>query len=116
MPSILAIDDDPSILSLIGSIAASLGCDYRGAPSIEDGERELEIAVPDLLIVDGLLPDGTGIELLARVLPPHEKPPKSLFLSAFFKGFRTFEELYRLGVDKVIHKPVTPESLTKEIA
>lgn len=116
MPSIVAIDDDPSILSLIDSICSNLGCECRSAPSLEDGEALLAKGLPELLIVDGLLPDGTGIELLARVIRENDPGPKTLFLSAFFKGFRTFEELHRMGVDKVIHKPVTPESLTKEIA
>src|SRR5438477_641066 len=59
---------------------------------------------PDVMVVDGLLPDGTGLDFIAEVRT-YNLHTEIIFLSAFFRDFKTFHELRgHLQVGEVLHK------------
>jgi len=63
---ILAIDDDPTTLHLIGEILRQAG--FRVALGASGGEAlELVAEVPDLILLDQYLPDLDGLEICARL-------------------------------------------------
>ncbi|MEK7306974.1 MAG: response regulator, partial [Nitrospirota bacterium] len=65
--SILAIDDDPQILMLLESI---LGVEGFGVVKASSGEEGYNAAIeiqPDLVILDLLMPDINGFEILRRL-------------------------------------------------
>ncbi|MEI7771522.1 MAG: response regulator transcription factor [Chloroflexales bacterium] len=67
MPTILVVDDDPQIRSVLGR---GLRFEGYGVCLAEDGGAALRIArgqVPDLVILDGLLPGMDGLEVCRRL-------------------------------------------------
>jgi CheY-like chemotaxis protein len=65
--SVLVIDDDDGVRSLIGDIAESCGCLVR---AYADGSLALESAAaspPDVLVLDLMMPGMDGIEVLHRL-------------------------------------------------
>lgn len=66
-PRILIIDDEPALLDLLGSALSEQ--DYE-ILSADTGSRGLDLyqsADPDLILVDLLLPDISGLEILKRI-------------------------------------------------
>ncbi len=64
---ILLVDDTPENLDILSAILESLGCQLLVATS---GERALELAnrrLPDLILLDVMMPDMNGFEVCTRL-------------------------------------------------
>src|SRR3954451_8312138 len=66
-PLVLLVEDDPVLRSFLAENLAADGFDPLEAGSAADGLRALEYKRPDVALVDLGLPDGSGLDLLARV-------------------------------------------------
>ena len=64
-PTIVVIDDDPSMRALVRLHLASGGCDVLEAGDGFAGRYLVMTALPDLVICDVHMPRMTGLELLA---------------------------------------------------
>ena len=68
MPArILVIEDDAALAELLGYNLGAAGYETRCATSAEEGELMLAEELFDLVILDWMLPDMSGIELCARL-------------------------------------------------
>lgn len=88
-PAILAVDDDPDVISLIGDeLSKRYGHDYRvitaraasTALAELEGMREAGDRVA-LVLADQWLPDSTGCELLTRACALHPHAKRALLIS-----------------------------------
>ncbi len=66
-PTILLVEDDPVLRTFLADNLTADGFELILADGVRDGLRELEYKRPDLAIVDLGLPDGSGLDLIARV-------------------------------------------------
>src|SRR5215204_303935 len=66
-PAVLLVDDDPVLCTFLGDNLAADGYELVLAETARDGLRQLEYKRLDLAIVDLGLPDGSGLDLIARV-------------------------------------------------
>jgi two-component system, OmpR family, phosphate regulon response regulator PhoB len=115
MPArILVIEDDPSIVTLLDYNLAAAGFEVVASPSAEDGEMLLAEQLFDLVILDWMLPDRSGIELCAR-LRRAGKAPQVPIMMLTARG----EEADRVrglatGADDYVTKPFSvPELLAR---
>ncbi|MCS4088848.1 response regulator transcription factor [Rhizobium sp. BK176] len=112
-PHILIVDDDSEILELLSKYLRSQGFEITEASSIGDFKKKLAEMTPDMVVLDIMLPDGSGLETC-----------RDLRLS----GFRTpiilltavTEEVDRIlglefGADDYIGKPFNPRELVARI-
>jgi len=65
--TILVVEDDDATRSYLADNLSADGYALLAADCSRDGWRLLETKFPDLVVVDVGLPDGSGLELLARV-------------------------------------------------
>jgi DNA-binding response OmpR family regulator len=65
--TVLLVEDDLSLRTFLADNLTADGHDVLVAETLHDALRELEYKRPDIAVVDLGLPDGTGLELLARV-------------------------------------------------
>ena len=74
--SILLVDDEPKILNALGSALKIEGYDVTTAPGGRDAQRLLTQRPFDILIIDNLMPDVTGIEVIRALstLPEGDRP------------------------------------------
>lgn len=63
---ILIVDDEPNILTTVGSALERMGHKVVTAPSAKDGEKKLDDSL-DIALLDVWLGDGDGIELLSQI-------------------------------------------------
>lgn len=113
--TVLAVDDETDILKLLRYNLSNAGYGFLEA---EDGPEALELAkrsLPDLILLDVMLPNMDGNELLKRLkADPDTKGIPVVMLTA--KG----EEIDRvlgleLGADDYIVKPFSPRELLLRI-
>jgi DNA-binding response OmpR family regulator len=64
--SVLVVEDNADALELYAASLREAGFDVVEAPTLEDAERAVLLARPDLVVLDGRLPDGDGLLMLAR--------------------------------------------------
>jgi diguanylate cyclase (GGDEF)-like protein len=108
MPDVLILDDDRDFRELLQRVFTERSCTVLQASRISEARNILTTAKPDLIVVDGLLPDGTGIQFIEE-FRRHDAVTPILFVSAFWRDLKTFRKLTQeLGVALVLHKPIAP--------
>lgn len=115
MPAkVLVIEDDETIVTLLDYNLKAAGYDVATAPSAEEGELILSEQLIDLVLLDWMLPDMSGIELCGR-LRRTGKFPRVPIVMLTARG----EEADRVrgfanGADDYITKPFSvPELLAR---
>lgn len=68
MPSALLVDDNANTLSALAELVAAEGFEVSTAPTIDKARGEIARQVPDVVLLDLNLPDGSGMELLDGVV------------------------------------------------
>jgi DNA-binding response OmpR family regulator len=66
-PTVLLVDDDPLVRGFLADNLIADGYAVIGAETLGEGLRQLERSKPDVAVIDVGLPDGSGLELIARV-------------------------------------------------
>jgi two-component system alkaline phosphatase synthesis response regulator PhoP len=111
-PKILVVDDELSILDLVTAYLENEGYDFRTAM---DGRSGLKIArayKPDIIILDIMLPEMDGIELLTELR--RESDTYVIMLTA--KSEETDKIIgLSVGADDYITKPFSPRELVARI-
>ena len=64
IPQVLVVDDEPNIRELVQVALKFHGCAVTTAASGQDALRQAEAAPPDLIVLDVMLPDLDGFEVL----------------------------------------------------
>ena len=66
MPHVLVIDDDSDAAETMAMLIASEGFTVATAGSLRDARRQMALQEPDIVLLDLMLPDGSGMELFER--------------------------------------------------
>ena len=114
-PLIYAVDDEPDILQLIAVNLEKSGFRVKTFPKASPLLKSLEKEVPDLLVLDLMLPDMDGLDLCRNLKnDPKRKGIPILILSA--KGDETDVVLgLELGADDYVIKPFSPRELASRV-
>ena len=119
-PFILIVDDDPDILENILTVLETLP--YR-LKTARDGKMCMDVIaeeVPDLLILDLLMPrmDGWGVIREMRGEPGYMKVPIMVLTTVIEDASRRRYELetgIAMDVQEYIQKPVAPVDLIRRV-
>lgn len=116
MGQILLIDDDAHFRALARAALEEFGMQTVEASTGRDGLQLLrENSKIQVIVVDGLLPDTTGIKWIEKVREDGVLLPV-VFISAFFRDLVSFRKLTtELAVAEVIHKPIDMELFAKRV-
>lgn len=111
--TILLLDDDPYFRRQVAPALRERGLEVLEAPKLLAAKRFLLAGTPDAAVVDGLLPDGSGIDFIADLRAAGHRLPV-VFVSAFFRDLASYKRLTQdLSVARVMYKPVVPERLVE---
>jgi len=109
---VLVVDDEPYIVEMLSMSLRYAGYRVGTAQSGSQAQREAAANPPDLVILDVMLPDTSGFDLLARLRTGHEPPV--LFLTAR----DSVEDRVRgltLGADDYVTKPFSLEEVVARV-
>ncbi|HSL94086.1 MAG TPA: DNA-binding domain-containing protein [Bacillota bacterium] len=97
------VDDDPAVRRMLSEMLGDLGVVVGESASGEDALALLEECQPDIVLIDILMPDMDGIELVRRLRPQSEA---SLVMISQVQAKEMVGEAYDAGIDFFIHKPI----------
>ena len=119
---ILVVDDDPDILDALTMILESQDYIVVTAQNGVEGLANLKAEMPDLMILDLLMPKMDGFRVLKELQDPRWSKYKSIpiliLTSVREEASRRRYELetgLELGVDDYIEKPMPPEILLERV-
>jgi len=113
--SILVIEDEPAIQELVSFSCATSGYKVRQAESVRVAQEAIRQELPDLVILDWMLPDRSGIELL-RDLRGEERTrtlPVILLTAKSAENDRVAG--LDAGADDYVVKPFSPRELMSRV-
>ena len=103
-PRLLVVDDEPDLRTLYELALLREGYDIDAAGGVEEGWALLRAARYDAVITDMRLPDGTGLDLLAR-LEQAGRPEKTIVITAYGSAENAVQAL-KAGAYDYLTKPV----------
>lgn len=119
---ILIVDDDPDIRDALSMILESRGYQVATAEDGVEGLANLKAEIPDLMILDLLMPKMDGFTVLKELQDPRwskcQNIPILILTSVREEASRRRYELetgLELGVDDYVEKPVPPEVLLERV-
>ncbi|CAN7436901.1 sigma-54 dependent transcriptional regulator [Trinickia sp. LjRoot230] len=115
MPHALIVEDDPNSLSGLSAIVAADGFSVDTAVSLAEARAALSRFIPDVVLIDLNLPDGSGLDLLSH-LPAQ---PDGVLPVIVMTGNATVEsaiEGLRHGIWDYLLKPVNIPRLRSLLA
>ena len=112
---ILVVDDEPDILEIIGYNLTAEGYEVLYAKDGEEALTRAKESMPDLIILDVMMPRRTGMEV-CRLLRAQEAFNDTLiiFLTALNDELSHVKGL-EFGADDFISKPVSPRVLVTKV-
>jgi len=115
MPQVLVVEDEPAIRELLKVNLVDAGYDVRAVPDAEEAQVQLSEALPDLLLLDWMLPGKSGL-VLAKEL---RGAARTRELPIIMITARTDEADKVAGleawVDDYVTKPFSPRELKARI-
>jgi len=113
--SILVVEDEPAIQELVSFACSNGGYRVRRADSVRTAQEAIRAQLPDLLILDWMLPDRPGIELL-RELRGDERTRGLPIILLTAKGAES-DKVAGLdaGADDYVVKPFSPRELVSRV-
>ena len=115
MSTILVLDDDRIFRRLVVEALEGRGHRVLEAGRAAEADRILEEEHADLLLVDGLLPDITGVQWIEK-LRGAGRQTQVLLITSFWKSMRDFAVAARkLGAIEMVRKPVEPDEVANRV-
>ncbi len=115
MQKILVVDDEPDIVELIAYNLKKEGYQVFTASNGQEGVATARRVLPDLIILDIMMPKMDGIEAcrVMRAMPEF----KSTFMVFLTARSEEYSEIagFNVGADDYIAKPIKPRALLSRI-
>ncbi|MCB1648402.1 MAG: phosphate regulon transcriptional regulator PhoB [Pseudomonadales bacterium] len=114
-PTILIVDDEPAIRDMIGITLDLAGFNSMSAETAHQAHVAIVDSRPDLVLLDWMLPGGSGIELARRL----KRDELTASLPIIMLTAKTSEDNkvqgLDVGVDDYVTKPFSPRELVARI-
>ncbi|WHA43725.1 response regulator [Agrobacterium larrymoorei] len=110
---VLIVDDDAEIRSLLAKYLGGQGFRVSTAADRKEFEQKLSASQPDLIVLDVMLPDGSGLDICRSLQDRRPRTPVIL-LTALKEDVDRIVGL-EMGADDYLGKPFNPRELTARI-
>lgn len=116
MARILAVDDDVEMCELVSIALRRHGYEVSTATSVLEGLKEMQKFQPDAVIVDKMMPEMDGYEMVRRIrLDPQFGDVPILVLTAE-DNLEGKVDAFEIGADDYLNKPFASEELNARLA
>jgi CheY-like chemotaxis protein len=113
--TIMVVDDNPDIITIVKTILEGRGFTVFSASSGHELLNMLPSQKPDLLILDIMMPEMDGLEVLTRLKGKTETSTIPVILLTAKVQYEDVLGGYKLGADYYITKPFTSTQLVNGI-
>jgi len=111
--SLLVIDDEPEIRESLETLLSMEGYAVETAADARSGAERIERKTYDLVLLDVMLPDRSGLDLLEEIRSAHPSLP--IVMITAYGSVETAVQAMRRGASNYITKPWDNERLLAEI-
>lgn len=112
IPRILVVDDDPEVRQMMIQFLQMHGSIALGAANGAEVRRQLASGRIDLILLDVMLGDESGLEICARLRREQDVPV--IMISALSADHQRLQG-YTMGADDYVAKPFNPDLLLARI-
>lgn len=109
--NILVVDDDPAIQKVLKQALQMEGYEVTTADDGEEALTALEARVPDVVVLDVMMPKVDGFEVLQRIREGDQTSNLPVILLTAKSATEDVWEGWRRGVDYYMTKPFDVEEL-----
>jgi two-component system phosphate regulon response regulator PhoB len=113
--TILVVEDEPAIQTLIAVNLKRAGHDVVGALDAESAQRHINEALPDLILLDWMLPGMSGLELARRLRGDARTRGVPIIMLTARGDERDKVQGLETGADDYVTKPFSPRELLARI-
>jgi len=109
MKKILIVDDDPDILKVVSAFLELEGFEVYQAQSVSEARKVFQKTTPDLIILDIMLPDESGLEWLKELKKLSPLIPVLMLTAKSSLSDKVIG--FEFGADDYLSKPFEPLEL-----
>jgi CheY-like chemotaxis protein len=113
--TIMVVDDNPDIITIVRTILEGKGYNVLSASSGPELLEMLKSHKPDLIILDIMMPEMDGLEVLTRLKGMNDTTAIPIILLTAKVQYEDVLGGYKLGADYYITKPFTSTQLVNGI-
>ncbi len=113
--SILVVEDEPAIQELVSFTCTSNGYRVERAESVDAAQRSIRRELPDLVILDWMLPDRAGIDLLRDLRSSERTKTVPVILLTAKSAESDKVAGLDAGADDYVVKPFSPRELVSRM-
>jgi two-component system, OmpR family, phosphate regulon response regulator PhoB len=115
MRKLLIVDDEEGVRSLVRITLGDVGYEIREATSGEETIRIARTFRPDLVLLDVMLPDLSGIEVCRRLKSDPELAPTAVVMLTASAEPNDLGDAREAGADGYFTKPFSPIALLQKV-
>lgn len=112
---ILVVDDERELAEVMRRVLSRKGFEVRVAFGGFEGLKVAAEFMPDLILSDVVMPEGTGYELLKGIKNSEREPPPIVLLMTGYTDLSE-QDLVNAGALRVFQKPVDINTLLEFIS
>jgi diguanylate cyclase (GGDEF)-like protein len=112
---VVLLEDDATGHAIMRKVLERHGFSVRGAYSRAEAIALLDSHLPDVLVTDVLVPDGSGYDVVEhlRSIPGGDLPP--VIVTSGLQGFLDRVEAIRRGADSFFEKPIDYAAMVRTV-
>lgn len=113
--SVLIIDDSPEQIRYVSEILRAEGCKVYAALSCEDGFRILEKQLPDLLLLDIVMPEMDGFTFCKKIKADKRTADIPVIFATAYNDKEYIGKSFEAGGSDYVVKPFIKEELLERV-
>jgi len=111
--TLLIVDDDQVLRSQLSRAMASRGLHVGTAANYDEAVAELEVALPDLAVVDLRMPGESGLAVLQEI--KRRSPATKVIVLTGYGSIANAVEAMRLGAMNYVTKPADADQILEAL-
>jgi DNA-binding response OmpR family regulator len=113
---VLLIEDSSLDIAMVTDILSRHGFAIESATTVKEGYEKTVKMKPDLILLDLMLPDGSGFDLCKKIRRESGLGDKGLIVVLSIKNdLADIERAFESGADDYVVKPPAPGPLLKKV-
>lgn len=113
--SVLVVDDEPMARTLLRLMLVRAGFEVSEAEDGYDALEKIEAELPDLVILDVMMPGMDGFSVCRAVRESARTAQLPVIMLSAKTDLESVNRGLRAGANKYLTKPISPDELTRQV-